>query len=340
MKPAGTCSKFLAFCFAAGLILTSVIVLFLINFERHLFNPRIYKQITRKENIYQELPSILAQQIIHVNRYNPCLDNREMCEGESPDTDQTADEGGLPQYLKNLEAEDWEQFLSSLLKPEWMETETENLIDQLFLYLNNEESALNLKISMVEIKAHLRSEEGRAILLSLLHAQPACTEAQLQSLMDDTASQDFSLDALLLCRPPQDLIEEMNSDIGSHFEEIIEELPDEINPASSLFDEESPNSAASQEDDFRRALGWVRLGIHLSPMLPIICLLMMTLFAVRSLNNFLKWWGIPILISGFCALIIGLLVCPLMDWTLTNLVIDRLPGMLETSLVQLGVRLV
>ena len=50
----------------------------------------------------------------------------------------------------------------------------------------------------------------------------------------------------------------------------------------------------------------VRGYIHWTPLLPLLLLGLITLFAVRSLRGLLLWWGVPMLIAGGAGLGFGL----------------------------------
>jgi hypothetical protein len=63
--------------------------------------------------------------------------------------------------------------------------------------------------------------------------------------------------------------------------------------------------------DFRQNLDRLRLFMKLTVIPPIVFLLAITILAVRSLGDWLKWWGFPFLITGILGLLTALLAAPL-----------------------------
>ena len=64
---------------------------------------------------------------------------------------------------------------------------------------------------------------------------------------------------------------------------------------------------AQQLQDLRFA----RAIIRLTPVLPVLCLFMLTLFAVRSIGDWLNWWGYPFLLTGLVSMFLGALSGPI-----------------------------
>ncbi len=321
-------------------ILTTVAILLLLNFQLMAFNPKTYKRIFIKEGIYQQLPTILAKQLVHATTYDPCLENPSTCDGEEAGRDPLDEEGGPLPNMNNLKLEDWKRIFSTILTPDWLQTQTESVIDQVFAYLNNKAPTLTIKISMLDLKARLLGEEGNAIILDLFLAQPVCTEEQLQLLVSAASAPDSSAQELLFCRPPEDLLEQLTPQMTASLTKIAEEIPDEINPVKSIFDQNSPASSSNQQIEPTKILRWIRLGIYLSPLLPLVSLLMVTILAIRSLKDLLRWWGIPIFLSGLITLGIGLASRLIIDWALLDPLRGQIPGVLEMSFAELGFNLV
>ncbi|MBI3738415.1 MAG: hypothetical protein HY258_05155 [Chloroflexi bacterium] len=70
------------------------------------------------------------------------------------------------------------------------------------------------------------------------------------------------------------------------------------------------------------------------PIIPLIFLLGATLFVVRSLMDWLKWWGWPLLIVGILGVLIGFLSAPLTRLLLPNLLNSRMPTFMPASMVK------
>jgi hypothetical protein len=80
----------------------------------------------------------------------------------------------------------------------------------------------------------------------------------------------------------------------------------------------------------------VRLVLRLSPLLPLGLLLLVTLFGVRSLKGWLRWWGIPFFFAGAIALVPGIALLPALNWAWNNFVVPRIPPFLSANVANIG----
>jgi hypothetical protein len=62
-------------------------------------------------------------------------------------------------------------------------------------------------------------------------------------------------------------------------------------------------------------------------------LLLISLLAVRGLKDWLRWWGIPLLITGAIGIIVGIAIMPLLTWAWQSFV--SIPSMLSPTFTQL-----
>ena len=62
----------------------------------------------------------------------------------------------------------------------------------------------------------------------------------------------------------------------------------------------------------------MRVLMRLSPLLPILFLLFVTILVVRSAKTWLSWWGIPLLIAGFTSFLLTFLAEPVIQFLLNT----------------------
>jgi hypothetical protein len=76
-----------------------------------------------------------------------------------------------------------------------------------------------------------------------------------------------------------------------------------------------------------------------SPLLPLIFLFLMTLVAVRSLKDFMAWWGGALFVSGSISLIFSAIMVPGVSWALSNYLPMDLVSLIDMPefLVSIGV---
>jgi hypothetical protein len=85
-------------------------------------------------------------------------------------------------------------------------------------------------------------------------------------------------------------------------------------------------------------LNAIRSAIKLTPFLPLLLLFAITVFAVRTLLDWLTWWGWSFAFAGIGSVIIGLAGAPLVGGILQLLVLNQgripIPPVLASSLAE------
>lgn len=125
--------------------------------------------------------------------------------------------------------------------------------------------------------------------------------------------------------------------------EVAARLPDEADLAQTFAgsDENAPGESAAPEagapqPDPRTTLRMIRLGLRLSPLLPLMLFLLGALFGARSGCALLRWWGLPLLVVGLGGLVEALLVLPMLQAGYATFVADKIPPYLSENLMLAG----
>lgn len=314
-----------AWIFAGLFVISSIVLVFSFFPTRKLLNPDFYKSALEDVGIYERLPETIAQQLA-----------TNLSQGVTgPDS---------PVYLLLFTQQEWESILTGLINPAWLQTQTENVLDQFFEILLVSPDPLNtpITISIGELKNRLAGEEGVQAFNQILNAQPDCSFDQVMGLLQLGLGIETQIDTLL-CKPPDNIISELNPVVETILSAAVAYVPDQISfslPAAMLQGSTSGNPQEldpGELPEFIEALRFTNTLIAWSPLVPIVFLLLVTAFAVRSLNDFLRWWGGTFLATGGISLIILLILFLTMDLSLGRflpipLSVYKLPPLL----VQLG----
>ncbi|PIZ25910.1 MAG: hypothetical protein COY47_03380 [Chloroflexi bacterium CG_4_10_14_0_8_um_filter_57_5] len=245
------------------------------------------------------------------------------------------DQGGMPPFMKNLKASDWEAIINILVPPNELQAITENVLDQVFAYLNGETDSAS--VSLVKLKSRLAGQAGQDALLQLITAQPPCTDEQLVQMAAGALGGE---QGMVICNPPEVVLALLLPELQSQLNALLTEMPDEaiiIKPSSQ------PVQRGGGEplgDDPITALRNVRFGSRLSPLLPLGLLMLVTIFGVRSLKGWMRWWGIPFFFAGAIALIPGIAILPALNWAWVNFAAPRIPPIITADIVATGRNLV
>jgi hypothetical protein len=261
--------KTVAVFFAILFIGSTLLALAFFNVERSAFDAEFYIRALDEENVYQRLPELTAESLALA---------AQRSQGSS-----------VLSIFRNLSDEEWRIFVTNLFPPDVLRVVAEDVVVQLMDYLNGERDSVVLTLS--DIKAYLGSQAGIDAIYGMLETQPDCTVEQLTAMATGQAE-------IVLCNPPETIL----------FIDVRPIYDAQIGAAVSVIPEQvmliSPGLDRTQQ---LRDLRFVRMFVRLSPILPLMCLLMVALFAVRSFWDWLNWWGYPMLIAGTISLFISAL---------------------------------
>lgn len=282
----GTLGKLFAAICAVLFVISAVIVLLLFNIERKAFSSETYKQAFEDQRLYERLPAMLAATLTTSIAENP---------------------NAIP-LLKALTVENWQTTLTTLLPPEELKGLANNALDSTFDYLNGKtDSAV---ISLAPLKTHLVGESGLQVVRQFLNIQPACTLEQLSQM-----AQGLLGGQITLCNPPEEAMGFMAPFIQSQLQAMTAIIPDQV-----AF---IPGTTSNTPNDPRLKLNLVRSAIRLTPFIPLLLLFGIAVFAVRTLRDWLNWWGWPLLLTGGISVLMALVGSPLIGWILQLLIQNR-----------------
>ncbi len=285
--------KSLSIILASLFVITTIMAILSFNFDRRAFTAETYQRAFVREDFYNKLPALMAKALA------------------SPGTDT----GQLPPIMQGMSIEAWESFIRALLPPESLKAMGDNVLVSTFAYLNMQSN--QVQVDLQPIKTSMASETGSQAVLSLLSSLPACTAEQIAR-----ASVNLLMGGQIeFCNPPADLLPLVTPIIQAQLQFTASIIPDQMTILT-----------APLQNDPRQRLQLIRFFMRLSPILPIACLLGMTFLAVRSLNDWLKWWGIPTLVSGFLTFVMGILGAPIMGRVIAYILSKRLPNYLPDFL--------
>ena len=294
-----TLGKFFAALCAVLFVMSSVVVLLLFNIERKAFSSETYKQAFANQGLYQRIPAMLASMLT---------------------TSIAENQNAIP-LLKALTVADWQTSISTLLPPEELNALADNTLDATFDYLNGKtDSAV---ISLVPVKTHLVGESGLQVVRQFLSLQPQCNTEQLTQMALGLLGGQIAL-----CNPPEEAMGLMAPFIQGQLQVMTSLIPDQL-----AF---IPGTSSNTPNDPRLKLNAVRSAIKLTPFIPVLFLFGIAVFAVRTLREWLIWWGWPIIITGVISVFTALVGSPLIGWILQLLIQNQgtifIPSILATSL--------
>lgn len=278
-----TLGQLIATICAILFIISAVIAILLINIEAKAFSSATYKQAFADQRLYERMPALLATALTSTMGQNI---------------------NAIP-FLRELAPEDWQNTIAMLLPPEELKATADIALDSTFDYLNGRSNSA--AISLLPLKTQLAGPSGMNVVLQILTLQPPCTVEQLTQMALGVLGGQIAL-----CNPPPEALNLMTPFLQSQLQTMTTIIPNEVTFI--------PGTLSGTPQDPRLPLNRVRSIIKLTPLLPLLLLIGITIFAVRSLRDWLTWWGWPFMIAGVSSVLIGLVGAPLVGWILQFLI--------------------
>jgi hypothetical protein len=187
--------------------------------------------------------------------------------------------------LREMGTDELIQAISLILPPATLQPLSESLIDQSFAIVDNGKGAITLDLTT--LKQSIRGN-GVAAMQSLASGRLPCTKAQIAELKQG---------GLPMCKVPQDLQAQADAQVEKALDKMIGDLPDIY-----------PLLPAEQVDALQQPLSYVPVARTIataSLLVPLVCLALIALFAVRSKRELMRWWGVPLFIAGLLTILIN-----------------------------------
>lgn len=235
----------------------------------------------------------------------------------------TESDSGIP--LVELSVKEWEAILVDLIDPAWLESQSDRIIDQFFEVLlvspNPENTPIEINVS--QVKKNIAGQGGVQAINRIIEAQPPCSIDQLVGLVQVGLGMENSLQSIL-CRPPDFILSEIDPFVESFLSTAAANIPDEIQiyiPFSQVENLAGATSHTALPGDIPSSvqrLRQVNILATWSPLLPLLFLLLLTVVVVRSLRDFMVWWGGVLFTAGLVSLVLAAGFPPLISWGIVN----------------------
>lgn len=314
------CLRFLAGIVAVFFVITAVLALFLTNLFAVVADREIIKDsLSNLDSLVVEaVPAIVAQTL-----------------------EEQARQRGLAPI--NLDEALLQQSMETLLPPGWIEDQTDTAVDTVYDLLEGGDlDSATLEIDTTPLLDRFRGAPGLAIVGNIIDSLPACT-APINPA--DLLGPDVTIPA---CMPSGIPTEQITQEVHTRLVQTLDSNPQLTSEFGlvrvPLFspEQQAQNETLVQAREqllrWQRTFSLAQTWGWLLWLLPIGCLLLIALLAVRSVSELGHWWGWPLLGTAGFVLFVALIFPAITTFLLRQLPAD--PTTIATSLQQTGLRLV
>jgi hypothetical protein len=259
------------------------------------FGPDVYLSAFERSSVYERLPAIVATQLTHQMSYTP----KDAPEGGPGDAG-----GGPPPALRALTTEQWTSILATVLPPDVARATIERGLRSTFAATAGSDA---LTLSLTELRTRLASGAAVDAYFQITRAQPACTSAQVRELLASAATD------LPACRPPEEVLAQLRPKIESLLGGLVAQIPDQRDLSESFSSETlAPVRTA-------------RSALLLSPLVPLVFLLLTAVFGARSLRAIARWWGVVLGLAGGAVASAAVLISPEFERRWSAIIMPAIP---------------
>ncbi len=280
--------KFARFLFSTILLIVAIPAIFTGPAQLILFRPQPYEQAMRAENVYEQLPTWLAESLPGAGM----LASPQGVQGDA---------------LQYLNQQEYERILRLLMPTEWIAAQGDALIEQAWAFLNFNTTQLTMNIDLTQLKARLAGPEGDNIAADILQTWPPCSLDLAQSL----AQQLFSggLGGIPVCRPPDILLPVFTSAMQAGIRTFAANLPDQISVAR-LLDLLGGNNPAVQaaRRAFYNTYRAFRIVLGVAPFIALLTLFGIVIASISRPGLIPGTAGRPLWLAALAALVIAVLL--------------------------------
>lgn len=334
-----------------------VVVLVWRSAETTLIEPRVYKRALALNDVYREVPRLAATH------------------SEAIANELGMPAGRVFDALASLDADTRLEVFNRLLPPSETRPLVEAVFDDAFAWLNQDQDTVEIPFQDLKANLEGRAGEEVARALLFAHAdclrrpqvaeaapEPAVAAAEQEAPVETTEPEAAGLDAEAEpgatqpapCALPVEIMEVIARDLpanarrhlvgGADLKGVLDQFAPRLVsqahaalkvPVRALPDTWqviAPDGAGHLREDFAQVRDWARYA----PLLPFGLLLLITILAVRSVRGACAWWGVPLLLGGGAAFLVGLLARPVYDEVWLIYAIPRLPAALPADVIALG----
>ena len=308
-------ARLIAIFLALLTIAATITVLLLLSIDHTILNPRTSKQAFIKNNVYERIPAVTAREFSLV---------RDLFAARCTETPQNCPMETMT-LLNGLSTKQWEASVIHLFPKDELQTNTESTLDEATSYFRGETDAVQLPLA--PLKARLIGQSGEGLSSLILKSLPACTAEQQVQIKDTDLDSAGVL--LITCSTTAELQLQLSAELQRRFELISVELPETAMVLKSP--SMPPSLRRFLGEDWQTTLQTISMGLPYASLLPFGMLILLSLFAVRSLRGWMRWWSIPMFIAGISTLILGVVLFFMFDQIWMKYILPTLPPLFASG---------
>ena len=202
--------------------------------------------------------------------------------------------GELKPMFQYLSPAEREEILMTLVPPEWVDAQLDNVIHSFFTWIESEQPEPRIAIDLVPLKGGLLKGGLRRTIETLIDSWPSCTTDEIEIMREELMrTGEIPIE---VCEPPEPYRSQVLDFAVDELGNLIHEQPDKIPLIDSL------DASPAEVTEFKENFQFLRSVMMWGWFLPASLLGVIMILVIRSMRDIGQWWGIPLLLGGLLSL--------------------------------------
>jgi hypothetical protein len=331
MNPLTVFSRFIAF--VCGLLLVIALPLCLLAFDvgRIVFNPPLVKQVATELVTSSDLIPAALQWFSEQR----AEERYQLAEAAA-----WVGEPDVVQLIEFLDIDDWRTIRWEVLTDEMLADWVSVSVDGTYAWIDSEDHIPMITWDLQELINRVDSEHGTKAITVAYDALPPCTDEQITDFKNRLDAAPPGTKVLYnLCEFPDPWHADQFSDYIESLSDLVTNVPAQLALTEELSRIEDTQGVGPEI--IKGQLRLIRTLMTWAPLIPVLFLVLILVFAVRSLRGLGRWWGIPLTLGSLLALLGALVYRPPIIWFLGAGPLSEVPPLIRdeasTGILQLAV---
>jgi hypothetical protein len=214
-------------------------------------------------------------------------------------------EPDVVQLIEFMDAAAWRTIRWEVLPDEILVEWVSVTVDGTYAWIDADDRVPQITWDMAPLASRVASEHGVNAITTAYDALPPCTESQITDFKDRLSAAPEGTQVLYnLCEFPDPWHADQFNDYIESLEDLVANVPAQFELTGELARIEDTQGVGPEA--LKSQLRLSRFLMTWAPLIPIALLLLILVFAIRSLKGLGRWWGFPLTLSSLITLIFAL----------------------------------
>ncbi|MEA1979185.1 MAG: hypothetical protein U9N80_14950 [Chloroflexota bacterium] len=202
--------------------------------------------------------------------------------------------GELKPMFQYLSPAEREEILMTLVPPEWVDAQLDNVIHSFFTWIESEQPEPRIAVDLIPLKEGLLKGGLRRTIDTLIDSWPSCTTDEIEIMREELMrTGEIPIE---VCEPPEPYRSQVLDFAVDELGNLIREQPNKIPLIDSL------DASPAEVTEFKENFQFLRSVMMWGWFLPASLLGVVMILVIRSMRDIGKWWGIPLLLGGLLSI--------------------------------------